>query len=410
MKLRLSSGTRARGRVVDGAGKPLVGASVVVQTIPADDLPDVLTTDEEGRFESKPFPPGKFQVYAQMPGYADAGASLLWLRNDISTALEIVKKKAASVSGRVISEAGKPLSGAEVGLFRAERGDVPIAVLPARLPLANAAADANVVPSLTWRSPMTAVFSVFTNEDGRFHAGGLSAGRYLLRASHPDTLPMTLPTLSVEVGSDRQLGEVRLPSGGTVEGLVQDEMGTAVSGSQVSIRSSTVDGGGRVVADLITGDDGKFSFLVPPGRYALTASSSGRVSVRPIEVSIAEAENKEGLRLLLDAATGKISGHVKGPESALLKALGYRCLPKMVRGPLWLPAALVARFWQRRAPTRKVALSWMGFPMVGPIWFALKAHITLMRWRTCRPTQSSGQWYPLSCHLPAASTVRSVML
>lgn len=158
-----SDGAVLRGRIVDAAtGKPLVGASVRAQYVtgiknptrcPIGDCEEVVdpvvglipvyrvTTGRDGGFAVLGMKPGDYQVAAVAPGYIQRyfgqtsedvpELSVHVGTSQRTTSIDVELERAASVSGRILSDAGDGLAGVEVELLRrlnGRRDAAPIAV------------------------------------------------------------------------------------------------------------------------------------------------------------------------------------------------------------------------------------------------------------------------------------------
>lgn len=175
-----------------------------------------------------------------------------------------------------------------------------------------------------------------SDADGRFAVTGVGAGHYTLSARAEDGREGTLE-LDV-AGEDLDDLVVRLEERATVSGVVIDEGGAPVEGVQIHLDEI----GGRrqggfafrmgngAGASAITGPDGRFEARgVDDGRYDLSvkedwattlrwADEEGDAATEPIELTVADARDVTGLRLVVESQTGVITGLVRGADGAPL--------------------------------------------------------------------------------------------
>jgi peroxiredoxin/protocatechuate 3,4-dioxygenase beta subunit len=117
--MALGHGIELSGRVMDPAGKPVVGASVTRNREwrnPA----AALTTDTNGGFKIINLKPGEIYLTIQAAGLAGQ-TRLLTLSNPMPE-LEIEMARGKVFQGRVVDPAGKPIAGASAQMDRMELG------------------------------------------------------------------------------------------------------------------------------------------------------------------------------------------------------------------------------------------------------------------------------------------------
>jgi Carboxypeptidase regulatory-like domain len=165
---------RMTGRIVDGAGQPLVSATVTGMlqlTVLMSSTPGGnLTTDyrgpadrfiaeagPDGRFELTGLCKGEYSLKVEAPGRAWAVRKFVIAPDYTSAPLEIVLDQGGDLAGRVRDEGGKPVAGATIMLTeRHEREDFrPFTSFDSR-----------------WPDP------VVTDAAGQFRITGLREGRY----------------------------------------------------------------------------------------------------------------------------------------------------------------------------------------------------------------------------------------
>ncbi|MES1243960.1 MAG: carboxypeptidase regulatory-like domain-containing protein [Acidobacteriota bacterium] len=256
VRIVMQPASAVEGRVVDGDGKAVAGARVLI--IPAERrggfqrLDD--TTDESGAFRVEGVPPGAVDVRTLAAGYQSAHVSNLEVRagQDLK-GVEIVLTPGAAVEGRVLSPSGKPVAGARVEM--ADEGG----------------------RGFFWMQD-----SGTTDGDGRYRLEGIPPGSRSFQASHPD---YRRTVRDLEVRSGENTLDLSLEGGVEVRGRVVDEGGAPVPGARISLRE-----GGRSW-DLprdVSGADGSFTLTgVADGTYRLVGEKEGF------------ARDEEGLAILV---------------------------------------------------------------------------------------------------------------
>lgn len=116
LELKANEFASATGRVVDEAGKPIAGAYVWCAAKTLNGEPIRLTTDAEGRYETKRLLPAKQIIfYGSKDGYGENSSFSAFKAGQAVDLEPIVLPKAdASVAGRVVDSAGNSVAGASV--------------------------------------------------------------------------------------------------------------------------------------------------------------------------------------------------------------------------------------------------------------------------------------------------------
>ena len=114
--MALGHGVVFSGRVVDPGGNPVAGA-VVTKDFEWRNPAVTQATDEKGQFEMINLSPGEMILTVQSPDWAPQTISVT-LTNGLP-ARTIFLQRGAALKGRVVDDAGKPISGATVQLDRA---------------------------------------------------------------------------------------------------------------------------------------------------------------------------------------------------------------------------------------------------------------------------------------------------
>ncbi len=370
-KVVLRPGAGLRGRVVDGAGKPVRGAEVFLleeeprtpQTAALDGRPSVITS-AGGEFALSDLPvAAPVHLLARAPGYAAALAR--GVRPPLDRPLVIPLEKGTSLRGRVVDEARAPIAGATVeavwqpvlasdperlpvgmpASFHATTGPAgrfEISGLPEGLVSLGAQARGYVaregrkleLPRPDDAPELEIVLEIGATLAGRIattrgepvgearvrvgDAGGLSdpEGQYLVEGAAPGRQRVWVfhrdyrrfETTHV-LGPDDNLLDVELEAGVEVSGRVLDEQAQPVAGARVALRARD-----RREHSALSASDGAFHFAtVPRARYRLAAEREGYASsAAPAEVLV-ETEPVRGLEVTLRKGA-TISGRILGLE------------------------------------------------------------------------------------------------
>ena len=153
-------GREVRGQVLDLDGTPLAHARVALlaDAALADEPASITYTDRGGRFRCASVPPGRVRLRAEAGAQGFAGAEL---PGEADTAVLRVTATGA-VTGTVVDDQGAPVAGAWLTLIRA--GGI----------------DDGLMPGINARSTTTCTR---TDEQGRFHFGGLPDGDWTVMSN-----------------------------------------------------------------------------------------------------------------------------------------------------------------------------------------------------------------------------------
>ena len=226
MDLRLYPGARFSGRVVDrDTRQPVAGADVSL--VAFDQLAVSAAralSGAQGEFSFADVRGDAYRVMATLDGRVGVSGLVRAASAESTDGIEVAVSPGLAVKGKVIDQAGKPVSGAVVAL-RAQKPPLE------RFPLAR------------------------TSADGSFAITGLFPGALTVHAEAEGhgafELPLTL------TGETRAL-ELRLPPATVVSGTVLDGDGQPVEGAMVSAGSfaSTTSGSGGVfrISSVVPGE------------------------------------------------------------------------------------------------------------------------------------------------------------
>jgi protocatechuate 3,4-dioxygenase beta subunit len=183
-----------------------------------------------------------------------------------------VPQEKCTIAGTVIDAVSEqPLTKAEVRLRRA----------PGPLETASQPASQSVLQSL----------SASTDASGRFVFDGLSAGRYVLLASHDGYVTgrenSRLRGQMLSLTSGQHISDVvlRLLPGGVIAGHITNEAGKALRGVSVQAMKSSYPRGRRElhdVAHITTNEAGEYRIPgLAPGKYYIRAKAPGSLKAKP---------------------------------------------------------------------------------------------------------------------------------
>lgn len=278
-----------RGRVVEAdTGRPLAGVWVTLKSTRQEQSTDK-QTDARGRYEFTGLAAGSFYVEADPGDYRamyvpagyststsrPAGSRVITLRaGEVRNDIEIRLWRTRAINGRVVDEAGEPLAGASMRVFRAPSGQTAI--------------SSRALPFIS------------TDDRGSFRIFGLPPGQYFVcaefgsritfnqrisrirlrrpvRTCYPSATQGDLGMpVSIESG-DVEGVEIRAPRRAAllITGTVVDADGQPAHRGEIMLSSSWRGSGGGTGTMLAAGGEFKIGD-VPPGRYVLSASVGGR--------------------------------------------------------------------------------------------------------------------------------------
>ena len=253
------------GVVADDAGNPIESARVEAHDVAAGYVRSA-STDVDGRFTILQLHQGVFELYTSAANgpylaewYEDvqqrseATSVGLGQGEDLS-GFEFRLAPGASISGGITDDSGQAITYTPVQLYAAE-------------------------------APTTTLATVYSDLDGRYYFGGLSAGSYLVRyvgnATYAgewfdDALSVETAT-RIEVGLGENAVDVdAVLADSFIAGTVIDGSGTPIAGVRLTLYNST----GSAQRSATSDDAGRFKFgasTLPAGDYAIYAvDQSGR--------------------------------------------------------------------------------------------------------------------------------------
>ncbi len=381
---------RLRGRVVGGdSGAPLRRASVHVSGANLEGGRSAIT-DEQGRWEIKDLPAGRYSLGALKTGYvhqqygqrglSEYGRQIELVDGQVMDNVNFNLTRGAVIAGRVTDEFGDPIAEVTIAALRYRYFNGRRRLIPAA------------------RSDQT-------DDGGNFRLYGLAPGDYYLSAT-PDGSMTGMGAISEDrsgysatyypgTGSAQQAEKVSVDPGAEISGLafslvpvrtanvsgtVMTSLGKPMTGAFVAAIASTADGFGSmsVGGGNQVREDGTFSLVnVPPGEYVLQAQpmapgpdNQGEVATAVIAVA---GEDVAGVALVASRGVvmrGRVVFDVKPPVGSIQPgSIGVVAIAKDPSGEMmgalgWDMNGRVANDWtfELRARTSPVLLRTMQVP------------------------------------------------
>jgi uncharacterized GH25 family protein len=298
-KVTLVAGARVSGRVVDEAGKGIIGARVTFHgasdwSQQADDRLDGVDTDKDGAFTFAALPAGSFRFAAAHPEYARGSSALTTLdgkhdQRDVTITLTA----GAAVRGTVVDQNKQPVPGARVRVGIASRR------------------------GMIFEPPRQA----YSDAKGAFEIKGLARRELTAIAMHENgsSQAIDVDTTRGDVGNVQLVLDVT----GTIAGIVVDPQGNPIEGVQVSAGPNFRTQGPLDMSQFrlrgfpqeLTDSAGKFVLTgLAKGSYMVQATRSqaasrGRRMAAPDSGTVAET-GTQNLKLVL-APEGGVKGKVQ---------------------------------------------------------------------------------------------------
>lgn len=295
----LDGGERVAGKVTDGNGTPIGGATVTAW-LPGkifgmdDDLARRVVTGEDGRYELIGLPSGRVKVNADHPARLDSPKVDVHLEGEPKTGVDLVLESGQAIEGTVRREDGGLAEGV---------------VVTARF-------DAARVSGPNFMNAMRgATAETTTDAEGKYRLTGLGAGPFVVEATQEDDELDWLAQRDGVLPSTRVDLILALPT--HLAGRVVDDTGVPVPGFSIIAKRKVM---GDFVEMTVAYERGSFDheggeFLLPritAGEWQVTVEADGLISPAPFTV-VAPSEEAEALELPVVRASS-VTGNVLGPD------------------------------------------------------------------------------------------------
>lgn len=223
---------------------------------------EIQSTD--GTFELTGIPPGRVRIRVRAEGYLEPENQTFDL-GPAERSEELVFEMVGGepVSGRVVDEAGVPVSDAQVTAYRKKDEDDDGGSRRMSLNFSIDPEDFDFLAMSTSRR------SAMSNSSGEFTVAALEPGEYRFTARHPDMAKSSTKNVIVVAGVATPMVEIAIDAGGAIEGAVTglamrpltDAFMVALSLQAGSMRSGTTDKNGYYKIEGL-----------PPGQYVVFKS------------------------------------------------------------------------------------------------------------------------------------------
>ncbi len=284
IELELQPEAIIRGRVQDEAGNPVSSAQIRAEGPGQNWSSDQVGDD--GRFELRGLRGGEYRVQADLnwsdalrkPGTNDddvQGEAVTVEAGGEAEVLLVVEARNASISGRVLDDAGGPIADAFV---RAERASDSQA--------ANAKNSLRQARWGGWNEQ-----PIMTDTEGGFTLEGLSEGSYTVWAVRKGGGEGYAENIAAGSGGVT----VELQPTGRMEGTVVSSSGAAPQRFEIRLRDDTT---GFSRRESFFATDGRFEFEeLPPGTFFISATSADGSG--DTEVTLAKGASQTGVKVEL---------------------------------------------------------------------------------------------------------------
>jgi uncharacterized GH25 family protein len=267
------------------------------------------TTGADGIVQFKGVSPGWAQVIATKTGFAPGDGVAVVGTGGITVQLEIVMRGGATVSGKVVDEAGKPIANARVVPRDAGRFWQPVDVLH----------DA-----------------VVTSADGTFAFPALAAGSYRFGAFHDMLAPGDSATYTIDGTTPTTGVEIVLKAGGVIRGIVRDTSKQPVPHASVRVGPGIVDGNmmagfGGNTRQVTADEDGTFEIRALSRTKLRLRAESETATSKIVDVDLSKQAEQSKVELILDV-TGMIAGVVVDAANDPVPEVQVSAFPDMFKG------------------------------------------------------------------------------
>ena len=204
LQIMMSKGGSITGSVVDTTRQPVVGASIVAKAVrPAGTPLAAVVSGPDGAFIVNNTPPAVYDLECNAPEYVTATKSDV---KDVTTGVQIVLVKAATYSGKLVTESG----GEPVKKFR-------VRIRPS---------DGAAIRTATRNESMR-------DAEGKFEIKGLAPGMWDFEFTADEFAPLTVRGIAVREGEKVAAQDIRIKAGTTCTGVVKTDAGKPVAAALV---------------------------------------------------------------------------------------------------------------------------------------------------------------------------------
>ena len=301
LSLVLSAPALLEGKVVNAeTSRPVPRAKVTVRTGGGT---RVGRTGTDGRYRVGPLRPGETGVAVDEPRHVPWSREGLSLSRGRTRTLDVPLALGATLAGRVVDEAGRPVAEAR-GMVGRELGDL-------RRLLRGQGTDRT---------------AFVTRADGTFRATRLAPGPgQSLAVSHADFERALLGGVALEPGRAKEGLLVTLRRGLTLAGKVRDGDGNPIAGAELTLSQSRamrssrggamamvrLAGGSTDLPRARSGADGRFELRgLPVGDYTVRVGAPGWATETLDAVKVTAEEPEQPLEVVLSPGAA-ISGTVR---------------------------------------------------------------------------------------------------
>ncbi|MBK9385215.1 MAG: carboxypeptidase regulatory-like domain-containing protein [Planctomycetes bacterium] len=240
LSLRLGAGAGLFGRVVDGRGAPIPGASILLHSTLASSAHVSAESAADGSYRVERALRGEHRLFVQANGYLPFEMEGLML--DGLLRRDITLERGATLHGTIYGPDGEPLAGALIFLFHGDEED-------------QSSAD----------------------EAGRFRFLGLHPGSLQVYVRAEDYSSSVRASRELSLGEDVVGFDLRLVPSGVLRGIVRDAAGKPVAGIEVN---GETEPGGQGRREATTASDGRFELrALYPDHYRVYAGGDSKKGV-----------------------------------------------------------------------------------------------------------------------------------
>lgn len=325
VRIVLSQGQTAVGRVVDAEGRPVEGAEVQLLELYRDRQESRATTGPDGRFDLRRLEPGRKMLRAGHPDHASVFLPKIEIPKetpvfDLGT---VTLPASGAIEGRVTDTRGRPLAEVEVRAFPADRERM-----------------ADWMFGHGERSG-----TVSTGPDGTFRIERLQRGvRFNVTAEHSGYVTTNLP--GVEAPTEEPV-RIELKAAHTLAGQVVNPEGAPVPGAEMTRMEESPLGGGGSFGLGTADDDGRFRVTgLPPGSLDLLVTADGYSARQLRALQIPETGEPEELRIVLERGF-VLDVHLVDAEGRPVPDVSVRAEPETPPDPEILRVQLPRFPWLR---------------------------------------------------------------